>query len=166
MFCDGCGAAVQPGQGFCSRCGKQVVGPVTAMQLRTGRVHGHVHLLGIFWLALSAFNTIGGDLFRDITRKNVPDPGATESTSAYRHLAIILDGLIMSAPTINSEISPQGQISGSFTQKEVTNLVNILRAGRLPVDQLLTHRLKLGEINEGFDRLRDGVGIRQVIIFD
>jgi hypothetical protein len=60
MFCDGCGAAVQPDQGFCSRCGKQVVGPVTGLQLRTGRVHGHVHLLGIFWLALSAFNTIGG----------------------------------------------------------------------------------------------------------
>jgi hypothetical protein len=60
MFCDGCGAAVQPGQGFCSRCGKQVVGTVTAMQLRTGRVRGQVHLLGIFWLAISAFNTIGG----------------------------------------------------------------------------------------------------------
>ena len=78
------------------------------------------------------FNSTGGDLFRDITRKNVPDGGGTEDTMNYRHLAIILDGLIMSAPTINSEISTQGQISGSFTQKEVTNLVNILRAGRLP----------------------------------
>jgi predicted amidophosphoribosyltransferase len=46
MFCDACGAAVQPGQAFCSRCGKQVVGPVTAMQLRPGRVQGHLHLLG------------------------------------------------------------------------------------------------------------------------
>ncbi len=60
MFCDGCGAAVQPGQGFCGKCGKQVVGPIAAMQLRPGRVLGHVHLLGIFWLAISAFNTIGG----------------------------------------------------------------------------------------------------------
>jgi hypothetical protein len=60
MFCDGCGTAVQPGQGFCSRCGKQVVGPVMSMQMRPGRVRGHVHLLGILWLAISAFNTIGG----------------------------------------------------------------------------------------------------------
>ncbi|MFZ0814347.1 MAG: zinc ribbon domain-containing protein [Candidatus Sulfotelmatobacter sp.] len=60
MFCDGCGTAVQPGQAFCSRCGKQVVGPVTAMQLAPGRVQRHVHLLGIIWLAISAFNTIGG----------------------------------------------------------------------------------------------------------
>jgi hypothetical protein len=60
MFCDGCGAAVQPGQAFCSQCGKQIVGPVTAMQPRRGRVQDHVHLLGIIWLAISAFNAVGG----------------------------------------------------------------------------------------------------------
>jgi alcohol dehydrogenase len=36
----------------------------------------------------------------------------------------------------------------------------------LPVDRLLTHRLELSEINEGFDRLREGVGVRQVVLFD
>jgi len=60
MFCDGCGAAVQPGQAFCGKCGKQIVGPVTMMQLRPGRVQGHVHLLGILWLAISAFNAVAG----------------------------------------------------------------------------------------------------------
>lgn len=60
MFCDGCGATVQPGQAFCSKCGKQIVGPVMVMQQRPGRVQGHLHLLGILWLAMSAFNTIGG----------------------------------------------------------------------------------------------------------
>ena len=58
MFCDGCGTGVQPGQAFCSKCGKQIVGPVTAMQQPAGRVKGHIHLLGILWLAISAFNTI------------------------------------------------------------------------------------------------------------
>jgi hypothetical protein len=58
MFCDKCGAAVQPGQGFCSKCGKQIVGPISLVQPRPGRVHEHVRLLGLFWLALSAFNTI------------------------------------------------------------------------------------------------------------
>jgi hypothetical protein len=60
MFCDGCGTAVQPGQGFCSRCGKQIVGPVTAFQPLRSRVEEHVHLLGILWLAMSAFNAVGG----------------------------------------------------------------------------------------------------------
>jgi hypothetical protein len=60
MFCDACGTAVQPGQSFCSRCGKQIVGPVSLMQPIPGRVQEHVRLLGILWLAFSAFNTIGG----------------------------------------------------------------------------------------------------------
>ena len=60
MFCDGCGTAVQAGQGFCSKCGKQIVGPISLMQPRRGRVQEHVRLLGLFWMALSAFNTIAG----------------------------------------------------------------------------------------------------------
>ena len=60
MFCDGCGTAVQPGQSFCSKCGKQIVGPVSLMQPRPGRVQEHVRLLSLFWLAFSAFNTVGG----------------------------------------------------------------------------------------------------------
>jgi Zn-dependent alcohol dehydrogenase len=31
---------------------------------------------------------------------------------------------------------------------------------------LLTDRLKLEEINEGLDRLREGNGVRQVIVFE
>jgi alcohol dehydrogenase len=57
-------------------------------------------------------------------------------------------------------------VGSSAPQRDVPRMIALLRAGRLPVDQLLTHRLKLAEINEGFDRLREGVGVRQVIIFD
>jgi hypothetical protein len=60
MFCDKCGNAVQLGQAFCSQCGKSVAAPVTAMQIRPGRVQAHMQMLGILWLALSALNTIGG----------------------------------------------------------------------------------------------------------
>ena len=60
MFCDGCGSALQPGQAFCSKCGKQIVGAVSVVQLVPGRVRHHVHLLGVLWLALSAFNAVGG----------------------------------------------------------------------------------------------------------
>jgi hypothetical protein len=60
MFCDGCGGAVQPGQAFCPGCGKQIIGPVSVTQARPGRVQAHLHLLGILWLAMSAFNAVGG----------------------------------------------------------------------------------------------------------
>ena len=57
MFCDSCGAALQPGQGFCTRCGKQVIGPVAP---GSGRVARHAHLLGILWIAYSAVSLLGG----------------------------------------------------------------------------------------------------------
>jgi len=60
MFCDRCGGAMQPGQAFCSKCGKQIIGPVTVMQPVQGRVQRHAHLLGVFWMALSAFNGLAG----------------------------------------------------------------------------------------------------------
>src|SRR5579862_6854589 len=59
MFCDGCGVTVQPGQAFCSKCGKQIVGTIAPQPL-PGKVQRHVHLLAILWLAFSAFNTLGG----------------------------------------------------------------------------------------------------------
>ena len=60
MFCDACGGELHSGQAFCSKCGKQIIGPVSFAQPRPGRVQAHVRLLGLFWLALSAFNTVGG----------------------------------------------------------------------------------------------------------
>ncbi|MBX9678065.1 MAG: protein translocase subunit SecD [Gemmataceae bacterium] len=78
------------------------------------------------------FDSTGGDLFGNLTGKNVPTGEGPADQKIMRHLAIVLDGLVMSAPTINSQIRQSGQITGNFTQKETENLVNILRAGRLP----------------------------------
>jgi hypothetical protein len=62
MFCDGCGASVQPDQAFCGRCGKKIIGPVVAIAGRSGRVQEHLRFIGILWLAYSVFNAIGGIL--------------------------------------------------------------------------------------------------------
>jgi hypothetical protein len=51
---------VQPGQEFCSKCGKPIVGPVPVMRYSPCRVQTHVRLLGLLWLAYSAFNTVAG----------------------------------------------------------------------------------------------------------
>jgi alcohol dehydrogenase len=57
-------------------------------------------------------------------------------------------------------------IGSAVPQRDVPRMIALFRAGRLPVDQLLTHRLKLDDINEGFDRLREGIGVRQVVMFE
>jgi len=59
MFCDKCGAGLQEDQRFCSRCGKEVSGPLMGYPQRN-RVREHVRLLGIFWLALSALDGLMG----------------------------------------------------------------------------------------------------------
>ncbi|MBZ5630677.1 MAG: transmembrane 9 family protein [Acidobacteriia bacterium] len=65
MFCDSCGEALQAGQGYCTRCGKQVIGPVTP---GSGRVARHTHLLGILWIAYSAISGIGGVVLMIVAR--------------------------------------------------------------------------------------------------
>jgi hypothetical protein len=57
MFCDQCGSHLQAGQSSCVRCGKQIVG---LSQFRRSRVHEHIRLLGILWIAYSALHVVGG----------------------------------------------------------------------------------------------------------
>ena len=60
MFCDRCGAGVQPDQRFCGRCGKEFSAALAPAYPQPNRVREHIRLLGILWLALSAFNAVAG----------------------------------------------------------------------------------------------------------
>jgi zinc-ribbon domain len=59
MFCDRCGAPVQPAQRFCGACGKDLVATAAVPYPQMGRVQEHLRLVAIFWLVLSAFNLVG-----------------------------------------------------------------------------------------------------------
>jgi SecD/SecF fusion protein len=72
------------------------------------------------------FNSEGGNLFYEITSKNKP------RGDFHRHLAIVFDGQVTSAPTLNEPIRTHGQITGDFEQQEVIDYVRLLRAGALP----------------------------------
>jgi hypothetical protein len=58
MFCDRCGTKLSEGQSYCATCGKPA--GVVPMMPAGSRIAGHVRLLGILWLALSAFRLIPG----------------------------------------------------------------------------------------------------------
>jgi hypothetical protein len=49
-----------------------------------------------------------------------------------RQLAIIWNGAILSAPTVQSQINAHGQITGNFTQGEVKEMAALLVPGQLP----------------------------------
>jgi SecD/SecF fusion protein len=74
------------------------------------------------------FNARGGTLFSQLTSKNRPSKDGFE-----RHLAVLLDGKVHSAPSVQGTISSEGQITGRFTQKEIADLLNVLNAGALEV---------------------------------
>jgi Zn-dependent alcohol dehydrogenase len=56
-------------------------------------------------------------------------------------------------------------LGSSVPRRDIPRFIDHYRAGRLPVEQLLTHRLALEDINEGFDRLARGEAVRQVVVF-
>lgn len=68
---------------------------------------------------------------------------------------------------VAEERTLQGSYLGSCVPpRDVPAYIALHQSGRLPVDKLLSHTLKLDEINEGFERMAKGEAIRQVILFD
>ncbi|MDQ3844454.1 MAG: zinc-dependent alcohol dehydrogenase family protein [Bacteroidota bacterium] len=68
---------------------------------------------------------------------------------------------------VAEERTLQGSYIGScIPSRDIPAYIELYKSGRLPVDKLMTHRLKLTEINEGFERLAKGEAIRQIISFD
>jgi preprotein translocase subunit SecD len=58
----------------------------------------------------------------------------TSLPSPANQVAIVLDGLVVSAPSINEAIpSGSAQITGSFTKVEAEDLANVLKYGALPL---------------------------------
>ena len=67
-------------------------------------------------------------------------------------------------------VAEERTVKGSYIgtcvpTRDIPRYVALYRAGRLPVDRLMSGRLTLDEINEGFDRLHEGKAVRQVIEF-
>ncbi len=81
------------------------------------------------------FNGAGAQQFGKMTRRNKPS-GAGES-GFKRTLAILLDDRVVSAASINSEITSQGQITSGekgFDRRYVDRIVQILRSGALKAE--------------------------------
>ena len=60
-----------------------------------------------------------------LTGQNLPKP--------ERGLAIVFDNELISAPIIQGHISEQGQITGRFSEEEVTFMSELLKSGSMPV---------------------------------
>ncbi|WP_339135016.1 MAG: protein translocase subunit SecD [Candidatus Electrothrix sp. GW3-4] len=101
----------------------------------------------------------GSDKFADITEANV-----------NRQLAIVLDGVVRSAPVIRERIlGGSAQISGSFTQTEASDLAIVLRVGALPAPVETIQNMTVGA-SLGHDSIMKGLtsglfGALMVLVF-
>mgnify|MGYP006143812549 CR=1 FL=1 len=103
-------------------------------------------------------NAAGAKRFGNVTGKNIGRP-----------FAIILDGKVVSAPTIQSQIFGNGQITGDFTVAESNELALVLRAGALPAPLIIMEERSIGP-GLGADSIAAGeiaavIGLVLVVIF-
>jgi preprotein translocase subunit SecD len=87
----------------------------------------------------------GAEAFAELTGKNVGSG-----------LAIVLDGRVVSAPVINSQIRDRGQIEGGFTEQSAQDLATVLRSGALPATITYLEERTVGP-SLGRDSIRDGL---------
>ncbi|MDQ3072597.1 MAG: protein translocase subunit SecDF, partial [Bacteroidota bacterium] len=107
-------------------------------------------------------NSMGAKEWAMLTKANAAkNPG---------YIAIVLDEQVYSAPEVKNEI-PNGssQITGNFTVEESTDLANVLKTGKLPVELDVINEAVVGP-SLGRDNIQKGtlsllIGILAVIVF-
>ena len=134
--------------------GRQVSKAVAAVDTTTG---GN-------WFVSLTFDGEGTKAFGDQTARVV------SLTAPQNQVAIVLDGLVVSAPRINEAIrGGSAQITGNFTQLEAQDLANVLKYGSLPLAfdrgevQQVSPTLGSDQLSAGL--LAGGLGLGLVLLY-
>ncbi len=81
-----------------------------------------------------SMNAEGANIWARMTKDNIG-----------RQIAIVLDGMIYSYPTVNSEITGgSSQITGNFDLQEAEDLANVLKSGKLPAPATIIQEQVVG----------------------
>ena len=110
------------------------------------------------WLIQFELNEDGGAVFGPFTANSIGQP-----------MAIVLDGVVLSAPVIQAELSTGGVITGDFTEEEARTLALQLRSGALPIPLSVESTAQVGATlgQESVElSIRAGViGVITVLVF-
>ena len=115
----------------CDRAGgtKYILAPAEVLGRQISKASAGLDTqAGSAWYVSLTFNNEGTSAFGALTARvtGLPEP--------TNQVAIVLDGLVVSAPRITEAIpSGNAQITGSFTQLEAQDLANVLKYGALPL---------------------------------
>ena len=122
-----------------------------------------------FWQVNLNFNGAGGKAFGTLTSRMYSQYGKT--SSPLDDLAVVLDGQVVSFPSINQGaiLGGSAQITGSFDQAQATSLATVLSYGSLPLTfhqeavETVTPQLGHDQLNAGL--LAGAIGLLLVICY-
>jgi len=123
------------------------------------------------WQVNLNFNGEGTKKFGDLTAMMFSKyTSGGQATSVLDQFAIVLDGKVVSAPTVNSAIpGGQAQITGTFTQDQATQLANVLAYGALPLTftkqsvESVSPQLGSSQLQAGL--IAAGIGLLLVVLY-
>ena len=112
-----------------SRDGKATLdgGVVTDARVQYGNTGGNPEVS-------MSMNAEGANTWARMTKENIG-----------KQIAIVLDGMVYSYPTVQSEIAGgSSQITGNFTLEEAEDLANVLKSGKLPAPATIIQEQVVG----------------------
>nr|WP_223183507.1 MULTISPECIES: protein translocase subunit SecD [unclassified Streptomyces] len=115
------------------------------------------------WIVTMDFTGAGSKKFQAITSK------LSAQADPQNRFAIVLDGEVVSAPSVRQTLSASAEISGSFNQQSAQDLGNILSYGALPLS-FQTQSVDTVTAALGGDQLEAGliagaIGLALVIVY-
>jgi preprotein translocase subunit SecD len=126
------------------------------------------------WEVLLNFNGHGSSAWLKVTQTAAKQPDVPNCSppSGCNAVAIVLDGVVQSAPRIddpNGIAGGRAQITGNFNQKSATTLANVLKFGALPL-KLTIQSNNTVSATLGSDQLRGGliagaIGLFLVVLY-
>lgn len=118
--------AIRTNRSMTPDLGGDAVSSATAdIQTQFGRTEPYVSM---------TMNSDGAQKWARLTRDNI-----------NRAIAVVLDGVVYSAPNVNGEITGgSSQISGSFTTEEATDLANTLNSGKMATSVVIEQESVVG----------------------
>ncbi|WP_394435515.1 protein translocase subunit SecD [Streptomyces sp. SGAir0957] len=115
------------------------------------------------WVVNMDFTGGGSKKFAATTSK------LKDQQSPMNQFAIVLDGDVVSAPSVSSTLSANAEISGSFTQESAQDLANVLSYGALPLtfheQSVTTVTAALGGEQLHAGLIAGAIGLALVVIY-
>jgi len=142
---------------------KYVLGPAEVSGSDVDDAKGAIDQQTGEWIVSMEFTSAGAKKFQTITSR------LSQQQPPMNQFAIVLDGEVVSAPSVRTALSKNAQISGSFDQQSAEDLGNILSYGALPLTfeevSVTTVTAALGSEQLKGGLIAGAIGLALVIIY-